>query len=122
GVRSVAVFPLLVAGGVAGALALHSEQAGFFDDDELRLLNEVAANIAFALEHIEKGEKVERLIRVRAVLSGINALIVRVKARDELFEGACRIAVEHGKFAMAWVGTFDPATQDVTPVAWAGES
>src|SRR5882762_9377367 len=62
---------------------------------------------------------IEHLNRVYAVLSGINTLIVRVSDRQELFAGACRIAVEQGKFAMAWIGTFDPATQDVTPVAWA---
>ena len=70
----------------------------------------------------EADEKIKRLNRVYAVLSGINALIVRVRDRQELFNEACRIAVEHGNFGMAWIGTLDPATQDVTPVAWAGES
>src|SRR6185436_4467780 len=107
GIRSVAVFPLLVAGRVAGAFALHSEQAGFFDDDELRLLNEVAANITFALEHMEKEEKVRRLTRVHAMLSGITSLIVRANDRDELFRDACRIAVETGLFAKAWIGAVD---------------
>src|SRR5256885_8267646 len=43
-------------------------------------------------------EKIHRLTRVYAVLSGINALIVRVRDRDELFREACRIAVEAGQF------------------------
>jgi diguanylate cyclase (GGDEF)-like protein/PAS domain S-box-containing protein len=46
----------------------------------------------------------KRLNRVYAVLSGINALIVRVGNRNELFKEACRIAVEVGKFPLAWVG------------------
>ena len=33
---------------------------------------------------------------------------------------ACRIAVEHGGFGMAWIGMVDPQTLDVTAVAWAG--
>jgi diguanylate cyclase (GGDEF)-like protein/PAS domain S-box-containing protein len=66
--------------------------------------------------------RIHRLNRVYAVLSGINSLIVRVHERRELFNEACRIVVEHGKFAMAWIGVLDPATQDVRPVAWAGES
>jgi diguanylate cyclase (GGDEF)-like protein len=68
----------------------------------------------------ERTAKVARLNRVYSVLSGINTTIVRVRERDELFAKACRIAVEDGKFVMAWIGLLDPATQDVTPVAKAG--
>ena len=49
-------------------------------------------------------ERIARLGRMHAVLSGINGLIVRVRERDELFREACRIAVDHGKFHMAWIG------------------
>ena len=37
--------------------------------------------------------RIQRLNRVYAVLSGINTLIVRVRERDELFNESCRIAV-----------------------------
>ena len=60
------------------------------------------------------------LNRVYAVLSGVNALIVRSKDREELFRGACRIAVEDGDFGMAWIGDLDRNTLEVTPVAWSG--
>src|SRR5437867_2920586 len=66
--------------------------------------------------------KIHRLHRVYAVLSGINALIVRVGDRDELFRGACRIAIEAGQFPMAWVGVVDRETKRVKPVAWGGEA
>jgi diguanylate cyclase (GGDEF)-like protein len=65
-------------------------------------------------------DKIKRLNRVYAMLSGINALIVRARDRSYLFEETCRIAVEDGQFGTAWIGTFDPAIQEVTPVAWAG--
>jgi PAS domain S-box-containing protein/diguanylate cyclase (GGDEF)-like protein len=65
-------------------------------------------------------EKILRLTRVYAVLSGINALIVRVRDRDELFRDACRIAVEAGKFKLAWVGVVDREAARVNPVAWHG--
>jgi len=68
----------------------------------------------------ERTAKVVRLNRVYSVLSGINTTIVRVHEREELFAEACEIAIEHGKFAMAWIGLLDPATQDVTVVAKAG--
>jgi PAS domain S-box-containing protein/diguanylate cyclase (GGDEF)-like protein len=65
-------------------------------------------------------DKIARLNRVHAMLSGVNGLIVRARDRAQLFEQSCRIAVEQGQFGMAWIGTFDAQTLDVTPVAWAG--
>src|SRR5205814_7578755 len=50
------------------------------------------------------------------------SLIVRVRDRDELFRGACRIAIEAGQFPMAWVGVVDRETRRVKPVAWGGEA
>lgn len=64
--------------------------------------------------------KVARLNRVYAVLSGINTTIVRVRDRQYLFAEACRIAVGHGRFRMAWIGLLDPKGEDVTPAARAG--
>src|SRR5712691_4368888 len=71
-------------------------------------------------EHRLAEEKILRLTRVHAVLSGINALIVRVRDRDELFRDACRIAVEAGKFKLAWIGVVDREAMRVKPVAWHG--
>src|SRR5438552_701108 len=71
-------------------------------------------------EHRLAEEKILRLTRVHAVLSGINALIVRVRDRDELFREACRIAVEAGKFKLAWLGVVDREAMRVKPVAWHG--
>jgi diguanylate cyclase (GGDEF)-like protein/PAS domain S-box-containing protein len=55
-------------------------------------------------EQKQTANRIQRLNRVHAVLSGINALIVRVREREELFREACRIAVEQGLFHMAWIG------------------
>ncbi len=71
-------------------------------------------------EHRLAEEKILRLTRVYAVLSGINGLIVRVRDRDELFRDACRVAVEAGKFKLAWVGVVDREAALVKPVAWHG--
>jgi len=65
-------------------------------------------------------KRIGRLNRVYAVLSGINALIVRVQDRNELFRGACRIAVEAGQFRLAWIGVVDRRAKQVNPVAWHG--
>jgi diguanylate cyclase (GGDEF)-like protein/PAS domain S-box-containing protein len=121
GLRSLAMIPLMADGVAIGVLGLHAVEAGFFDQDEMKLLMEVAGNIAFALEHIAKEEKVRRLTRVHAMLSGINTLVVRVRNRDELFRDACRMAVEAGAFRMAWIGIVDKDACIVEPNAFAGE-
>ena len=68
----------------------------------------------------EQEQRIARLSRIHAVLSGINAAIVRIRDRQKLFEEACRIAVEHGGFGIAWVGALDRETLDVVPAACAG--
>jgi PAS domain S-box-containing protein/diguanylate cyclase (GGDEF)-like protein len=121
GIRSMAVLPLSVGGKVVGTFGLHSGEVGFFDDQETKLIDEIAGNIAFALDHIEKEEKVERLNRVYAVLSGINGMIVRVRDRDELFREACRIAIELGQFRLVFIALVDEAAKQIRPIAWAGD-
>jgi len=64
--------------------------------------------------------RIAYLNRVHAVLSGISALMVRVRHRDELFREACRIAVEQGALAMAWIGMVDPVSKKVVVAASAG--
>ena len=64
--------------------------------------------------------RIKALNRVYAVLSGVNALIVRAGTRGELFEGACRIAVEDGQFIMAWIGFVDKEAKLIRPAASAG--
>jgi diguanylate cyclase (GGDEF)-like protein len=65
--------------------------------------------------------RIRNLNRIYAVLSRINALIVRVRDRSELFRETCRIAVEAGQFRMAWIGAVDQRTETVKPVAWEGD-
>jgi diguanylate cyclase (GGDEF)-like protein/PAS domain S-box-containing protein len=66
-------------------------------------------------------ERITRLNRVYAVLSGINTLIVRVRDRDELFRETCRIAVQSGQFPLAFVAVVDSRDQLLRNVAWAGD-
>jgi PAS domain-containing protein len=67
-------------------------------------------------------DKIERLTRIRDVLTSINAAIVRIRDRQQLFESTCCIAVEHGKFKMAWIGVAEPSGKKVTPVVWHGHN
>ncbi|HTD90529.1 MAG TPA: EAL domain-containing protein, partial [Burkholderiales bacterium] len=68
----------------------------------------------------EAERKIQRLNRVHSVLSNIDAALVRTKNRQELFDEACRIAVEHGGFGVAWIGVFNTFTKRVDSVALSG--
>jgi len=70
---------------------------------------------------MESTRKINGLIRVHAVLSGITALIVRVRDREELFRAACKVAVEDGCFLMAWIGVVDRKAGLIRRAASAGD-
>ncbi|HEV7803032.1 MAG TPA: EAL domain-containing protein [Burkholderiales bacterium] len=65
-------------------------------------------------------EKIERLNRIHAVLSGINSAIVRIHDTEKLLYEACRIAVDAGEFGMAWIGMADRETGNFKAMASAG--
>lgn len=54
GYRSTAAFPLKVAGETRGAITFFANQAGFFDDQETALLDDMADDLSFALEFAEQ--------------------------------------------------------------------
>ena len=65
-------------------------------------------------------ERIARLSRIQAVLSGINSTIVRVRDRRELLREACRTAVQQGGFKMAWIGLIKPGDLKASPLVWEG--
>lgn len=64
--------------------------------------------------------EIRKANRVYAVLSKINEAIVQIKEKDTLFSEVCRVAVDDGKFRMAWIGLIDSEKRKVLPVASAG--
>ncbi|MGB6308400.1 MAG: EAL domain-containing protein [Steroidobacteraceae bacterium] len=70
--------------------------------------------------HRLQQERIARLSRIQAVLSGINSTIVRVRDRLELLRESCRIAVQQGEFRMAWVGLAEPGALKAAPLLWEG--
>src|SRR6266513_1116691 len=61
GINSLAVLPLIVRGEAVGVLALYAGESGIFDSEEMKLLMELAVDIAFALEHIGQEERLTYL-------------------------------------------------------------
>jgi len=61
GVCSMAILPLIVSNEAVGVLALYARESEFFQEEELELLTGLVGDIAFAIDHIEKGEKLNYL-------------------------------------------------------------
>ncbi|HEX6267343.1 MAG TPA: EAL domain-containing protein [Burkholderiales bacterium] len=61
GFRAYAVLPLVFSGETAGALLLYSRGKDVFDEEEMRLLQELAGDIAFALHHLAQRARMDYL-------------------------------------------------------------
>lgn len=61
GVGSIAVLPLVVENAAIGLIALYAGEAEFFHQEEMRLLTDLAGDISFAIDHIEKQERLTYL-------------------------------------------------------------
>ena len=81
---------------------------------ERALRAEVEARRARELE-------IERVNRLYAALSRVNHELPRWTDREQVFASICRIMVETGRIAMAWIGWVDASTQRVVPVASFGD-
>src|ERR1035437_7369322 len=71
-------------------------------------------------ELVIQKEQIRKQNRVYTILSNINQSIIYVRDKQTLNDEVCRIAVEDGKFRMAWIGMVDPHTNAVNPIASAG--
>jgi diguanylate cyclase (GGDEF)-like protein/PAS domain S-box-containing protein len=61
GCRALAALPLVIEESSVGCLVLAAAEPGVFDEAEMRLLNELRGDIAFALDHIDKAERLNYL-------------------------------------------------------------
>jgi diguanylate cyclase (GGDEF)-like protein/PAS domain S-box-containing protein len=59
GIRSMAMFPLVIADEVIGVVGLYADESEFFHEGELKLLTELTGDIAFAIDHIGKQERLD---------------------------------------------------------------
>jgi two-component system cell cycle sensor histidine kinase/response regulator CckA len=100
--------------------ARHIESQGSVIRDEQGKVFQVVVVSRDITERKQAELHIQQLNRVYSVLSDINQTIVREKDPQAMLEAVCRIAVEKGRFRMAWIGKFDPATQELKPVASSG--
>jgi CheY-like chemotaxis protein len=68
-------------------------------------------------ELIQSQAQLVRMSRGHNALSDIGHAIIHIRNRDPLLRSVCRILVERGGFALAWIGILDAAAADMVPVA-----
>ncbi|MFM8321516.1 MAG: PAS domain S-box protein [Chloroflexota bacterium] len=85
---------------------------------------EVIGAVCFGWDITERKRSQERIVnlnRLYATISQIDQVIVRAGDREALFQGVCRVAIEHGNYRMAWIGLVDEAAAIVRPVQFYGD-
>ena len=64
--------------------------------------------------------ELKRVKHLYAFISQVNQNIVRVKDEETLFKNACSIAIEFGKFQMAWIGMFNADHKEISLLVQSG--
>ncbi len=70
----------------------------------------------------EAEAKLSKANRLYTFISHINQSIVHLKSEELLFSVVCRIALEYGKFVIAWIGMFDDTGDNISVVEQCGIS
>ncbi len=68
----------------------------------------------------ENERKILRLNRVYSVLTRVNEAVVHFHDRMQLMQEICKIAVQEGGYAMAWIGFEDPKTSRIKSAVASG--
>ena len=102
GYRSSVVFPIKVNERVAGALNIYASEPNFFDEEEVELVKEIAADISYALEsmeHEEERKKAEGEIkkRVKELEEFYEMAVGRELKMKELKEKIAKLEAELSK-------------------------
>lgn len=81
----------------------------------------IISNLRDITERKNADVKLLKANRLYALISQINQMIVRAKDQQIIFNEVCKIAIEIGKFRMAWIGLVDENTNHLIAVMHAGK-
>ena len=124
GVASLVVIPLRASGDTIGFIGIETSDQSRpawpgRDLAGLIVLQDVLEN---ALERKRVGFELRRANRVLHAVSECHDALIRAEDEEELLRDVCRIVVEAGGYALAWVGyALDDQNQTIEPRARWGE-
>jgi two-component system, cell cycle sensor histidine kinase and response regulator CckA len=111
-----------------GTFAMYYREARGPTDREMALVTTASHMAAVAIVRDQAEQSLRRseararqLTSLYAVSSRVNEAIVRIRDIQELYEVACRIAVEEGLAQLAWVGAYLEGADRILPVARFGK-
>ncbi|MDB5808398.1 MAG: hypothetical protein JWN94_520 [Betaproteobacteria bacterium] len=92
GIRSMVILPLIVENEVMGVLAMYADETDFFNAEELKHLMELAGDIAFAIDHINKQERLDYLTYYDVLTGLANRALLHERLEQNLAN-----ATAHGR-------------------------
>lgn len=105
GFRSSIALPLVAEDACLGVLSIYSDRIDGFDRSEVKLLEELAGDVAYGVgalrmrtERVRQQRRIARLDRILRMQSSVNSAVLRISDRDELLRESCRVAVEVGGY------------------------
>lgn len=125
--RSSIALPIVADGECLGALNIYSQRPDAFDEHEILLLEEISLDLAYGIgalrtraNHRRDREQLERLARILRMQSAINSAVLHIHDPDELFQEACRLATEVGRYDRAVMVVVDESGRRAVPRFRAG--
>ncbi|WP_309640818.1 PAS domain S-box protein [Flavobacterium sp.] len=96
---------------------------GLIGNYELSMVPIPEGLLILSIDRSEQKKVNEKLLKIKdlyAFISQVNQGIVRVREEKALYKNSCKIAVEFGKFKMAWIGLFDSDYKTITMIDQSG--
>lgn len=128
--RSAIILPL----GDHGVLIAGADEPDAISESDVSLAEILAANTTSALDRVDreralheqtdrleqKNAALRRVHRLNAVIRGILRELTRASTHEEAMQSICDRFADADPYRFAWIGTHDPATDEITPEAFAG--
>lgn len=121
--RSGVLVPL----GKHGVICAGSLQADTFDETMVDLAGTTAATLETALNRAageqqlaHQNEELARFDRLNSLIREIDQALVQADSLEAIEQAVCERLADSDHYAFAWIGDLDPATETITPRAWAG--
>jgi len=123
GLHSLAALPIMHPdGGIAYMLVMAGAAPGYFTPELMRLLTELASDVAFGLGDLARREKLERLQGYYAALGEIGRLIADNPDGADLLQQACELVVRHSASNLAYIAIVGEETHEARMAAAAGSA
>lgn len=101
GFSSFAILPLVISQNPIGVLVIYSGEKNFFDEEEVVLLEELASDISFCLDHLNKSEKLNYLAYYDALTDLPNRSLLHDRIQ-QLIQNTPSDQKNPSKMALLW--------------------